>query len=63
MYEIIEKLLILWADTINKIFLFEIQFDSNEYIPIGKIITAFIFISLVIYFILDAMGILDSEGE
>ena len=28
-----------------------------------KIITAFIFISLVIYFILDAMGILDSEGE
>lgn len=63
MYEIIEKLLILWADTINKIFLFEIQFDSNKYIPIGKIITAFIFVSLVIYFILDAMGILDSEGE
>lgn len=63
MYEIIEKTLILWADSINKLFLFEIQFENNDYVPIGKLITAFIFIVFVIYFILDAMGILDSEGE
>lgn len=63
MYEIIEKLFILWADTINELFLFEIQFENKNFIPIGKLITAFIFIVFVIYYILDAMGILDSEGE
>lgn len=63
MVEIIEKFLILAADFLNKLFLFEVEFNPGEYVPIGKIVVAFIFITTSIYLILNALGISESEGE
>ena len=62
MVEVIEKILDLVAQFINKIFLFQIDFNG-KYVAIGKIILAFLFITLTICFILDALGIVNNEGE
>ena len=62
MVEIIKNFLDLSANFINKLFLFQIEFNSGEFVPIGKIAVAFIFITYSIYLILDCFGILD-KGE
>lgn len=64
MKEIIENFLSMVAGFINKIFLFEVNFhDQNTYVPIGKIVLAFLFVALTIYFILDALGIINNGGD
>lgn len=60
MVEVIRNFLNLCADFINKIFLFEIDFNGS-YVPIGKVIIAFLFLVLTIYFVLDALGINSEE--
>lgn len=62
MVEIIENLLIMAADFLNSIYLFEIEFNPGEYTQVGRIITGFVFIVVSLYLSLDATGILD-EGE
>lgn len=62
MYDIIKNILELSASFINKIFLFQIEFNG-ESVAIGKIVLAFLFVTLTIYYIMDALGILDNEGE
>lgn len=62
MVEIIKNFLDLSAQFINTLFLFQVEFNVGQYVPIGKIVTAFIFIAVSIYLILDAFGILD-KGE
>lgn len=62
MVEIIKNFLDLSAQFINTIFLFEVEFNTGQYVPLGKIATAFVFIAVSIYLILDAFGILD-KGE
>lgn len=62
MVEIIRNFLDLSAQFINTLFLFQIEFNVGQYVPLGKIVTAFIFIVVSIYLILDAFGILD-KGE
>lgn len=62
MVEIIKNFLDLSAQFINTIFLFQVEFNTGQYVPIGKIVTAFIFVAVSIYLILDAFGILD-KGE
>lgn len=61
MVEVIRNFLNLCADFINKIFLFEVDFNGS-YVPIGKVVIAFLFLVLTIYFVLDALGI-NNEGE
>ena len=61
MVEVIENFLDMCAEFINKIFLFEVDFDGS-FVPIGKIVLAFLFVVLTIYFVLDALGI-NNEGE
>lgn len=61
MIDIIENFLNMVADIINKIFLFEVEFSSGEYIPIGKVVVAFVFIAVSLYLILDAFGILGGD--
>lgn len=63
MVEIIKKIIDLSTDFINQLFLLEIEFNAGQYVPIGKIVTAFIFIAYSIYLILDCLGILDNKGE
>lgn len=63
MKEIIENILGMVAEFINKLFLFEVNFFEANYVPIGKIILAFLFIVLAIYFILDALGIVNNGGD
>lgn len=63
MIEIINSFIDMSTNFINQIFLFQIEMRPSEWIPIGKIITAFVFFAFAIYFILDAMGILDRGGE
>lgn len=62
MVEVIENLLDMCANFINKIFLFEVEFN-NSYVPIGKIVLAFLFVTLTIYFVLDALGIVNNNSE
>lgn len=62
MVEIVKNFLDLSAQFINTLFLFQIEFNVGQNVPIGKIVTAFIFIAVSIYLILDAFGILD-KGE
>lgn len=62
MVEIIKNFLDLSAQFINTIFLFQVEFNTGQYVPIGKIVTAFIFVAVSMYLILDAFGILD-KGE
>ena len=63
MVEIIERQVKLAADFINKLFLYQVEFEyTGDWIPVGKIVTAFLFFIFSLYFILDAMGVLD-EGE
>lgn len=62
MVEIVRNFLDLSAQFINTLFLFQIEFNVGQYVPLGKIVTAFIFIVVSIYLILDAFGILD-KGE
>lgn len=59
MVEIIENFLILTADFINKLFLLEVEFNVGSYVPIGKIVVAFVFIAVTIYLICDAFGLLE----
>lgn len=62
MVEVIENFLDMCAEFINKIFLFEVDFDGS-FVPIGKIVLAFLFVVLTIYFVLDALGINNDVGE
>lgn len=63
MVEIIRNFIDLSTDFINNLFLLEVEFDYGKYVPIGKIVTAFIFIAYSIYLICDSLGILDDKGE
>ena len=63
MVEIIKNFIDLSTDFINNLFLLEVEFDYGKYVPIGKIVTAFIFIAYSIYLICDSLGILDNKGE
>ena len=61
MYDVIKNFLSMCAEFINKIFLFQIDFGS-ESVAIGKVVLAFVFVALTIYFICDALGI-NNVGE
>lgn len=64
MIDVAEKVALMMANFINKVFLFEIEFqNTGEFIPIGKIILAVSFFIISIYLIMDAMGYTDTEGE
>lgn len=63
MVEIIENFIDLSTSFINKIFLLEIEFQKGQIIPIGKVVTAFIFIAFSLYFILDTLGIIGGGEE
>lgn len=63
MVDIIERYIDLIGDFINYLFLFQIEFNPGEYLPVGKIVLAFLFIATSLYFILDAMGIIEGGGE
>lgn len=60
MYDVIKNILDLCAEFINKIFLFQVEFNG-ESVAIGKIVLAFLFVALTIYFIFDALGIVNNE--
>lgn len=60
MYDIIKNILDLCANFINKIFLFQVEFNG-ESVAIGKVVLAFLFVALTIYFIFDALGINSEE--
>lgn len=60
MYDVIKNILDLCANFINKIFLFQIEFNG-ESVAIGKVVLAFLFVALTIYFIFDALGINNEE--
>lgn len=60
MYDIIKNILDLCANFINEIFLFQVEFNG-ESVAVGKIVLAFLFVALTIYYIMDALGILDNE--
>lgn len=63
MVEVMENFIDMCTSFINNIFLFQIEIENGGYIPVGKIVVAFVFTAFAIYFILDAMGILDRGGE
>lgn len=60
MYDIIKNILDLCANFINKIFLFQVEFNG-ESVAIGKVVLAFLFVALTIYFIFDALCINSEE--
>lgn len=59
MVEIIRNFLILCADFINRLFDIEIEWQTGQIVPIGKVVLAFIYLAFTIYFIVDCMGLLD----
>ena len=63
MVEIIKDYIDLSTSFINRIFFFEVEFRAGEMLPIGKIVTAFMFFAFAIYFILDALGILERGDD
>lgn len=59
MVEIIRNFLILCADFINKLFDMQIEWQTGQSVPIGKVVLAFIYLAFTLYFIFDCMGLLD----
>ncbi len=62
MVEIIKGIIDLSTTFINNIFLFKFEFETGQFIPVGKVVVAFVFIATALYLILDALGIID-KGE
>lgn len=63
MVEIIENFIDMSTSFINSIFMLQLEVEKGSYVPVGKIVVAFLFTVFALYFILDAMGILDRGGE
>lgn len=63
MIDVARNIIDLVVQFINDCFMYQIEWESGQYIPIGKLITAFTFIVIVIYFLLDALGIINKKGD
>lgn len=61
MVDIIKGILDLSANFINSLFNFEVEFIGTTKVPLGVVIISFVFLVLVLYFILKALGFYDSE--
>lgn len=63
MVEILEKFIDMSADFINYIFELKIEFRSGEDLQIGILVLAYVFMVYTIYYLFDAFGLLEEEGE
>lgn len=61
MVKIIESYLGMVARFINEIFLFQIEWEPGQMVPIGKVVLAFVFIITSLYLIFDAFGLIGGD--
>lgn len=61
MVEIIRNLIDLTTGFINKIFEFQIEWEPGQYIAIGKLCVAFVFLVLTLHMIFDSLGLLEED--
>lgn len=58
MIEVIDGFLGMIASFINRIFLFQIEWEAGQMLPIGKIVVAFSFVATSFYLIFDSFGLI-----
>lgn len=63
MIEIIYKLIDIMKIFIDKLFNFQIEFTKGNYVPIGIVVIAFIFLVFAIYIIFKALGLTKESDD